>query len=74
MEHLQCGFIRMENTCAEKLRFEDGLPLTTKADARFHGFGMKSMRSTVEKYGGSLVAEQDENWFSLKILIPMKSD
>jgi len=35
---------------------------------------MKSMRSTVEKYGGSLVAEQDENWFSLKILIPMKTE
>ena len=65
--------IRMENTCAKKLRFEDGLPLTTKDDARFHGFGMKSMRRTVEKYGGSLVAEQDENWFSLKILIPLTS-
>ena len=66
--------IRMENTCAGTLRFEDGLPLTTKDDARFHGFGMKSMRRTVEKYGGSLVAEQDENWFSLKILIPMNTD
>lgn len=64
--------IRMENTCAETLRFEDGLPLTTKDDARFHGFGMKSMRRTVEKYGGSLVAEQEDNWFSLKILIPLE--
>ena len=65
--------IRMENTCGEKLRFEDGLPLTTKDDARYHGFGMKSMLRTVEKYGGSLVAGQEDNWFSLKILIPIQS-
>lgn len=64
--------IRLENTCAGTLRFEDGLPLTTKEDARFHGFGMKSMRRTVEHYGGSLVAEQEDKWFSLKILIPLR--
>ncbi len=72
----ESGFlrIRMENTCAETLRFEDGLPLTTKEDTRYHGFGMKSMRRTVEKHGGSLVAEQDGGWFSLKILIPFRAE
>ncbi len=63
--------IRMENTCPDRLQFVDGLPVTTKQDKRYHGFGMKSIRRTVEKHGGSLVTGQNEDWFELKILIPM---
>ena len=63
--------IRIENTCAEQLRFVDGMPVTTKRDKRYHGFGMKSMRRTVEKHGGSIVADQRDDWFELKILIPL---
>ena len=33
---------------------------------------MKSIRKTVEKYGGSVVASQENSWFELKILIPIK--
>lgn len=67
------GFLRIkiENYCAQRLHFVDGMPVTTKRDRRYHGFGMKSMRHTVEKYGGSLVAAQRKGWFELKILIPM---
>ena len=32
---------------------------------------MKSIRTIVEKYGGSAVASQKNNWFELKILIPV---
>ncbi len=64
--------ILLENTFAESLRFDEGLPLTTKADKRYHGFGMKSMLRTVNKYGGSLVTAQRDNWFELKILIPLE--
>ena len=63
--------IRIENTCEERLRFIDGMPVTTKRDKRYHGFGMKSMRRTVEKHGGSIVADQRDDWFELKILIPL---
>ena len=63
--------VRIENYCAEQLRFVDGMPVTTKRDKRYHGFGMKSMRHTVEKYGGSIVAVQSDGWFELKILIPI---
>ena len=63
--------IRLENTCDWPVRFSDGLPLTDKPDKRQHGFGMKSMRRTVEKYGGSLVASQQDGWFILKILVPL---
>ena len=62
--------IRTENYCDEKVRFKNGMPVTTKKDRRLHGYGMKSIKSTVEKYHGSVVAAQENNWFELKILRP----
>lgn len=63
--------IRTENYCDEKIQFRNGMPVTTKKDKRLHGYGMKSICATVEKYGGSTVACQKDNWFELKILIPV---
>ena len=62
--------IRTENYCDEKIHFKTGMPVTTKKDRRLHGYGMKSIKSTVEKYHGSVVAAQENNWFELKILLP----
>lgn len=64
--------IRTENYCEEDVQFQDGLPVTTKKDKRFHGYGTKSIKKIVEKYGGSVMAGKTDNWFELKILIPMK--
>lgn len=63
--------IRTENYCDEKIQFRNGMPVTNKKDKRLHGYGMKSICATVEKYGGSTVACQRDNWFELKILIPI---
>lgn len=63
-------FILIENYCENDIELTDGLPLTTKADKKSHGFGMKSMRYSVLKYGGSLSVAVEDNWFKLKILIP----
>ena len=62
--------IRTENYCDEKVRFKNGMPVTTKKDRRLHGYGMKSIKSTVEKYHGSVVAAQENNSFEQKILLP----
>ena len=62
--------IRTENYCDEKIHFKNGMPVTMKKDRRLHGYGMKSIKSTVEKYNGSVVAAQENNWFELKILLP----
>ena len=62
--------IRTENYCDEKIQFKNGMPVTTKKDRRLHGYGMKSIKSTVEKYHGSVVTAQENNWFELKILLP----
>lgn len=57
-----------ENT----FEMEDGLPITTKADATYHGYGIKSIRQVVEKYSGSLTIHGEDNWFSLRILFPIE--
>lgn len=63
--------IRIENYCEEKIVFRNGMPITTKKDKQFHGYGMKSIQSTVRKYGGSVMADIKEKWFEVRILIPL---
>lgn len=46
--------------------FRDGLPVTTKDDGRFHGFGTKSIRETVQRYGGHVSFTADKGWFEVK--------
>ncbi|MDO4649567.1 MAG: ATP-binding protein [Eubacteriales bacterium] len=70
----QKGFlrIRMENCYDEKPEFKDGLPITTKKDKNYHGFGVRSIQNIVKKYGGSTTMAADNGWFELRILIPLK--
>lgn len=62
--------ISEENYFDGDLRFEDGLPVTTKRDSANHGFGMRSIRHVVEKYDGDLVVSARDGVFSLNILLP----
>ncbi len=61
--------VNMENHYARRLRFRDGLPLTTKGDDTNHGFGMRSMRSIVGHYGGTLHVGTDRSVFYLNALV-----
>lgn len=63
--------INIENYYEHEIVLEDGLPQTTKGDKAWHGFGMRSIRHTVEKYGGNLVVDTKDNIFSLGIYIPL---
>ena len=63
--------IRVENYTEEKISFRNGMPVTTKKDKHLHGFGMKSIQSTVRKYGGSVTTGVRDNWFELRVLIPL---
>lgn len=60
--------VNIENPYEGELRFEDGLPLTTKADKDFHGFGMKSIQKVVEKYNGFLSITSEDGVFVLNIV------
>ncbi len=64
--------IHFENYCEGELEFADGLPVTTKKDKRYHGFGMKSIRMIVEKYGGYLSVSTQSGMFRVNILLDMK--
>ena len=66
--------VRFENYCEDNLDFNENLPVTTKKDTQFHGYGLKSLRYTVKKYGGEVDVSTQDNWFDLKILIPMKME
>lgn len=66
--------IRVRNYCEVPPVLIDGLPATTKEDDGFHGFGIKSIRSTAEKYGGEIMIEIGEHSFSLQILLPLPGD
>ncbi len=63
--------IRVRNYCEEKLEFRGGLPVSTKKDKNYHGFGLKSIRYTAEKYGGGVVCQNPDNYFVLQILLPI---
>lgn len=69
----QLLMIRFENYCEEEVVFDKKMPVTTKADWQFHGFGLKSLRYTVKKYGGETDISLSDNWFSVRILIPLKN-
>lgn len=64
--------IRIENYCCVSLTFADGLPQTTKDDNGYHGFGSKSIRYIVEKYGGECMMSQELDRFVLTMLFTTK--
>lgn len=64
---IQCG-----NRCERELKFQDGLPLSTKGDGAYHGFGVRSIRWAAEKYGGTMTIHNRGGWFELNIVIPVK--
>ena len=71
----QRGFlcVKVENRCVDGLVLDGELPRTTKADKSLHGYGLKSIRATAEKYGGSVTIQAEEGWFTLGIIIPIPS-
>ena len=64
--------IHIENCYEGTLKMDNGSYLTTKKNKEAHGYGIKSIVYTVERYGGVVDARADDNWFKLKILIPIK--
>ncbi|MCM1440942.1 MAG: ATP-binding protein [Roseburia sp.] len=63
--------IHAENYFADKLTFVNGLPESTKGDSVYHGFGMKSIKMLVNKYGGSLKVYTKEERFILDIMFSL---
>ena len=66
-----CASIHVENYCTKTPHFADGLPLTTKEDRANHGFGVRSMRATAQRYGGTFSASAEEGTFRVDVMLPL---
>lgn len=73
MIYRQQSFLVMNivNPMKDELVFEEELPVSTKGDNCYHGFGLRSMKYLVKKYDGYLTVSKEDGCFSLKILIPI---
>lgn len=64
--------IRFENYFKGNLKKEGASFKTTKKNSEDHGYGIKSINYTVEKYDGAVDIKANDKWFEIKILIPIK--
>lgn len=60
--------INITNYYQGELRFEEGLPATTRSEPQdFHGYGMKSMRTIARKHGGEMKVKAEDGVFVLTV-------
>jgi signal transduction histidine kinase len=69
----QAGFavVTVENSFTGELRIEEGAIMTLHEDEERHGFGLKSIRYVAEKNGGTMTAHAEDDWFILRVLLPL---
>lgn len=60
--------VRVENKFKGQIKLKDGLPVTTKKDFRYHGFGILSMKMVAARYQGQLNVYADGGNFVLNII------
>lgn len=66
--------IGVRNYCDRPVELVDGLPVTTKTQDRgYHGYGLRGIRYTAEKYGGTMDIRVADESFTLQVLIPVAS-
>lgn len=62
--------ISSDNYFCGDVDIADGALRTTKTDGGLHGYGIKSMRRTAEKYGGVLEISVDGDVFIVRAVLP----
>lgn len=60
--------IHIDNYCNDNIVFDEGLPITTKEDKAYHGFGVRSIKYIVDKYKGDMLMRAGEQRFQVDIL------
>ena len=61
--------IQIANSCMEKPVIIKGNFVTSKMDKRYHGWGMKNIKSAAEKYHGTMEYEYSENVFTVSVML-----
>lgn len=73
--HEKNGFLSLveENYVDGDVKFsKGGLPISTKENQIYHGFGSKSIKYIATKYNGTYSFEQKGNKFKVSLLFPIK--
>lgn len=63
--------VHIENYFDGVLDMSRGLPRTTKGDTDYHGYGIISMKTICEKYGGNLFIKAKDSLFLLDMILPV---
>ena len=65
-------FSSVRNSYEHPLRRDEERLLSTKEDPLYHGYGLDSIRSIIEKYGGEMDIKIEPHEFILRFMIPVK--
>lgn len=66
--------IIVRNTVLSKVEIKDNTIKTTKSDSENHGFGLNAIKAAARKYGGFVVLDCDNNWFTLKTVLLLQDN
>lgn len=66
--------VNIHNYFKHKIEFVGGLPVTTKSEKTYHGFGMRSVRRICDKYNGDMVIRSDGGVFNVNILFQIDKE
>ena len=63
--------LELTNCVCKSVEIDDetGVPETTKKDKGSHGFGLANIRKVAQKYYGDIDISQDENSFTLTVML-----
>ncbi|WP_195251213.1 ATP-binding protein [Romboutsia sp. 1001713B170207_170306_H8] len=71
----KCYFVlKCENSKVNSLKFNKNILLTEKKDKFIHGIGIQSIKSSIQKYDGELLFEDEKNKFTITIYIPLNQN
>ena len=66
----------IKNTLANKISSKsidkNGFPKSYKRDWRNHGIGLINVKEAIEKNGGNFEWSQDDEYFNVKVILPLK--
>lgn len=61
--------IDCQNYTSKEVAFKDGLPLTSKENKQFHGYGSLSIKRAAKKYHGNVIYQVEKSIFNAYIIL-----
>lgn len=65
---------RISNPWEDSVKLEQGIPVTSKKDKSFHGYGLRNVQEIVERYRGQMEIETANGKFTLFFYLPCDSE